>query len=313
VEPGCGEALASSTIGDYCAVHRYATKRDHVRRVLVEEAAVAPSLPTTPKLYGEAIVVSDLHIPWHDPEALLAVCDTARLLGVDRLIIGGDLLHADVISKFDGSKPVPITDEINSAARVLGALEEIFSEIHIIPGNHDQRLGKMLSRLGRSEDGQNALKILAKTLGVEDDPEDVALGLFRRFFESPGVKVYDFPELVLNDVWMILHPASCSRVSPQTERKMANKHAKHIIGGHNHLVGYSFNEGDFVAANIGHLSADEKFAYVRTNPNTFPKMQKGFCCILCDEQHPKGYLLPIAIHEAWFSVRKLSERLQVSA
>src|SRR5262245_43960557 len=98
-----------------------------VAKVLHEEAQKAPSIESVPKSDGSAAILSDPHIPWHDPAVITDLCQTSVLLGIRTLIVAGDLIHADVISKYVGvGKSVPVTDELRSCGKVLRALETIY-------------------------------------------------------------------------------------------------------------------------------------------------------------------------------------------
>ena len=309
----CGTPINRGTKGEYCFRHRqYHKELGTVNRVLEEEAAVAPTLPNKPQLYGSYIVLSDPHVPFHDRETILRACRDAQMLGIDKLIIAGDLIHADIISRYiNAGKQVKISDELVACSRVLGALEKIFSKIYVILGNHDRRVEKMVSAWRKTEGGSKALEIVARLLDVDDDAESVAMGIFERFFSSEKVTVYPLSEVVVNNEWLILHPGSCSRVSPQTERRMVNKFRKSVIGGHNHLYAVGFDDsGQDVAANIGHAANTSKFRYVREKVTPFPTTVRGFCAIIQDDDSTCGRLLPIAIHDKWFDLAQLKQRLE---
>ena len=308
----CGAELSRNTRGDLCALHISRGSIQRLSSVLDEEAKVAPSLPRIPKVSGSCCIISDIHIPFHDPQTVARACKYSVLLGVRKLIIAGDLIHADIVSKYVGAgKLVELSSEMVSCGRVLRALEEVYDEIHIIPGNHDQRVEKRVAR-GMKTEG-DLLKTVAAMLDVPEDPESVTMGVFEHFYSSPKVHLYPLTDLILNERWMVLHPGSCSRVSPQTERKMAGKFLMHAMGGHNHLWGIGFHEsGKFFAVNLGHASDNSKFRYVRERISTFPETtgQKGFSFILCDDEVPTGRLLPVSMSEEYFDLERLYERFR---
>lgn len=263
--------------------------------------------PAVPRLRGTYMVCSDLHIPYHDPHALEVLCNTAEQLGIHRLIIAGDLVHADSFGRFDSPGPqVQLQQELNAAHHVMSALLDHFDDITVIMGNHDQRLERVLSRMQHSDRGQNALDLLRSVLGLQDTAcaADVAMGVLARFLSLPGVKLHSLPDLMLNDTWLVQHPGGVSRVSPSGERKMAAKHRKCIVSGHSHLWALGFDDSatDLVF-NCGHMCDDSKFRYVRELPTSFPKSVRGFCAIFDDDDG--GFLWPFALHKRYFSLDKL--------
>lgn len=284
-----------------------------VGRVMEEEAKVAPAIPTIPKETGSAIVWFDPHVPWHDPAVIKHACEAALLLDIRKLIVPGDLIHADTISKYIGvGKTVPVTHELQSCGRVLRALEEVFDRIVIIPGNHDQRIERMIASLRETKDGRRGLEMVAALLeaGDMDDAEDLSLRYLRHFLGSPKVTWHELPQLILNDTWLLQHPGTVSRIAPQTERAMARKHRKSVVQGHSHIWGVGFDESATdVCFNGGHGASDEKWRYIREKPTTFPKSVKGYGVIYQTEGDPGGKLIPIALHDRMFSIQDIAAML----
>ena len=282
-----------------------------VQRVIVEEAKVAPVLVTNPKIFGDFVIISDPHMPFHDPKTIDKACEASRLLGITSLVIAGDLMQMDAISRYvNAGKLVRLSQEIISCGRVLHALSGVFDEIHIIMGNHDQRLERFAAALLSSSEGRKSFELTAKILDVDENPESVAYGILHHFFDNEKVKLYPLPQLTVNGRWIVMHPGSCSRIAPQTERRMVAKFRKPVIGGHNHLFGIGFDEsGQDVAANIGHCSDPSKMRYIHEKITTFPAMNQGFCCIVRDDTAPHGRIIPIAVHDQWFDLAALAKRL----
>lgn len=310
---GCNNELARGTKGEKCFKHRdYYQALEHAGRVLEEEALVAPRLTAEPKVSGDWLVLTDLHIPFHYAPSLKKALKQAVLLKVRRCIIAGDLIHADIISRYaNAGQLVKIGDELAATGRVLEALLGVFDEIRVIMGNHDQRLEKLAARWKETKDGQEAMDIVSRLLDVPDDSESVSSGILEHFFGSDKVKLDRLTSMTVNGDWKVLHPGTCSRVSPQTERRLAEKFRKSTIGGHNHLFGIGFDaSGTDLAANIGHCSDDTKFRYMREKITTFPTTVRGWGFILCSEAAPRGRFLPIADHDKWFDLEELAERLR---
>lgn len=284
-----------------------------VAAVFEEEARIAPAIPPLPRVTDSCIVVTDLHIPWHDPAVVLDLCEVAALLKIKTLIVGGDLIHADTISKYLGvGKSVPVTKELEACGRVLAALETIFERIVIIPGNHDQRVERTLSALRETKQGRQAFEMVASLLGAQDmdDAEDVSLRYLRHFLGSAKVTWHPLPDLLLNDTWLIQHPGTVSRIAPQTERAMVRKFRKSIIQGHSHLWGVGFDESATdVAFNCGHAADDKKWRYQREKITTFPASVKGYAVIYRTPRDPGGRLIPVALHDRMFRIQDLVEMI----
>jgi predicted phosphodiesterase len=308
----CARALCRGTKGEYCSGCFWDNQADRSVRIIEEEAKLAPSLPRRPKDAGSWIVISDLHIPYHDPVVITQAIRTAKILGIRNLCVGGDFIHGDTMSRFvNAGKQIPITDELSACARVFGALEPLFDKIIITMGNHDERVQNRVASWSKSSKGAQSMELLARVLDRPADGESIALGIFDHFFSSPKLTIHPHPDILINGTWLVTHPGSCSRVSPQTERKMAEKERKCVIGGHNHLFGVGFDaSGTDVAVNIGHAADPSKWTYVRNRPTTFPTMVPGFCAIIQTEDCPGGMVIPLAVHPRWFNIPALYERFR---
>lgn len=305
MDPGSKHGRCAVCISKIGRKHRV----ESVNRIVTEEAAVAPRLEPIPKEWGSSVVATDLHIPWHSPAVVTDFCEAAVLLGIKTLIVGGDLIHADLISKYVGvGKSIPVTDELRSCGRVLRALEEIFDRIIIIPGNHDQRVERMIAGLRDTKEGRRGLEMVAALLGAGDidDAEDMSLRYLRHFLASPKVTWHPLPQLELNGTWLIQHPGTVSRIAPQTERAMIRKHRKSVIEGHAHTWGLGFDESAIdVAFNCGHGADDEKWRYVREKPTSFPKGVKGYGIVYASKDNPGGRLIPVAVHDRMFRIKDI--------
>lgn len=256
-------------------------------------------LPSVATLSGDVMVCSDLHVPYHSMSAVEHMCDTASLFNVTKLVIAGDLLHVDSLSRFEQYQPeISLHDELREACSLLDFLESTFEAIVVIPGNHDQRVAKALSSLKNSTKGEKALSII-KGLLNQSGPTDVgelATSVLSHYLSSSRVTVHPLPDLLLNDTWLIMHPGTASRSAPSQERKMAHKWRHSILMGHSHLFGIGFDDSATdVAFNIGCMSLDEHFYYKRERPSSYPKPVLGYCAILDNK------VLPIAIHDRWLS------------
>ena len=294
----CGAALSKQAKRNTCAL----CLAGRISATATETATVAPAIAPTPNYATDAVVCGDIHAPWHDPAAIRTLCEWALAFGVKTLIVGGDLVHFDSISKYVGlARTVPVPTELRACRRLLDALELVFDRIIVIPGNHDQRLDKMIAKMGDTAQGRKAMELVADLLGADkDDVADVTGKTLAHYLSSPKVTIHELPDLTLNGKWLVQHPGTVSRLPARNEQFMVEKFRMSVVQGHSHLFGVSFDRsGEDVAFNCGHLSDDSKFRYVREKPSTFPRMVQGFGLILGDR------LIPVALHDRWMNLDTL--------
>lgn len=93
--------------------------------------------------FKRALLISDVHIPFHDLKALTLALDTGKKRAVDAVIINGDLMDFYRISKFDQNPESRTLDaEIQQGRLFLEHLRDRFPKALIIlkEGNHEERL-----------------------------------------------------------------------------------------------------------------------------------------------------------------------------
>jgi len=102
------------------------------------------TFPTGCKKLG---VIGDIHIPYHDEDAIETACDKMEAERVDSILINGDLLDFYQLS-FHEKDPrrVHFKDEIESGKEFLMYMRSRFPDIPIyfIPGNHENRFERYL-------------------------------------------------------------------------------------------------------------------------------------------------------------------------
>jgi predicted phosphodiesterase len=88
-------------------------------------------------------VLSDLHIPWHDP-VILADVIARESKRTDLLVISGDFSDAYSLSRFLLYDWMPFRDEWAQVVATMDHLSAAFPKILLLVGNHDGRLEKQL-------------------------------------------------------------------------------------------------------------------------------------------------------------------------
>lgn len=94
--------------------------------------------------YGAYLVISDLHGQFLNRKALKYAILQAKELGIKKVIVNGDLFHADCISKFGCSRDEILKEEVEIVSDILTVLAECFDKCIIVEGNHDKRLNKII-------------------------------------------------------------------------------------------------------------------------------------------------------------------------
>jgi predicted phosphodiesterase len=183
------------------------------------------------------LLISDTHIPFQAPELDFQVeCYAGQ---VDGLIIAGDFLDEYAISRFVKNKEITLQSELLKGYELLEKWSGWFEEIHIMPGNHDERI-----------DTHVAGNLEPTTLFLFG--ENIVLRKYVDGFKIKGEdgEIIDYPsipKLILHDKWyfrmgdaIIAHPKNFSKV-PGRVAVMAGDYFKEqgeefnaILIGHTH-------------------------------------------------------------------------------
>jgi predicted phosphodiesterase len=89
---------------------------------------------------AKALIISDVHIPYHDLVALTAAMQAGKKAGCDTLIILGDLMDFYQLSRFlKDPRARSVAEEINDTKQFLRVAAEMFPRVIWKYGNHDER------------------------------------------------------------------------------------------------------------------------------------------------------------------------------
>jgi predicted phosphodiesterase len=134
-------------------------KRKEVRTVAMDRPPRKPGEhPPLPKSEAKpwepyvleckrCLVLSDLHLPWHDSVALEAALAYGEQFQPDAILINGDLLDAYSLSRFDKDPTKPkIAYELECCKQFFAHLRSRFPDTNIVwrEGNHDYRMEQYL-------------------------------------------------------------------------------------------------------------------------------------------------------------------------
>lgn len=253
-------------------------------------ASQYPRFDTPLRITGDALIMSDLHIPYHHSEFSNHCLDLAAAWGVPNLILAGDAMDWQSVSAWgaefrQGAKATPATGQI---------LDMLASEN--IPQKHKEKFIAMLEQSGvlqpdASISGELAtlrevLRILKRQFtnvyNVLGNHEDRLLrklegvlssGDLMSFVLGPDhgifTDAYYWCELYsAGQKYLIEHPRGAGA---QDAIKLASKYRCSVIMGHSHA--WSINRdisGAYWAIQTGCCADEQRMAYVTARHNTRP-------------------------------------------
>lgn len=178
-----------------------------------------------PKANKNILVISDLHIPYHNVEALCLAFDYGKKENVDTIIINGDLLDFYQLSRFHKDpRRRKASEELEAARDFLKILRNTFKKanIYYLLGNHDVRYQIWLE--------SKAVELLGC--------EEFELGTLLRLGEL-GIQLIDDKTLIKAGKLIITHGHLVIRgvFAPVNAARGAYMRAKQsILIGHTHKI-----------------------------------------------------------------------------
>lgn len=243
---------------------------------------------------GNTMLISDLHVPKHCSVTLSRMMDVAEELGIRQLVVGGDLIDFENISRYRPGEPQshPI-ESIQAATMVLMSLTDQFDIIWVIKGNHDDRLQRMIEAayIGRDRFAQYLADLTQSDLEAHAFRERFIVVMeawTRKLSEKLAKKVrwLAVPEIEIEGPegyppYRFVHPAIYSRNAPQAERRLWQRYVQPIIGTHGHIWGMSIApNGIHPVIQIGCATDPDKHVYLSERITDHPKWVRGFASIV---------------------------------
>jgi predicted phosphodiesterase len=96
--------------------------------------------PATRKILS----LSDLHMPFHDTEAIEMALEHDG--NADILVLNGDILDCYSVSSYSKDKGIPLQSEYQLALNFIKEMASRFDEVHLVKGNHENRVDRYLSQ-----------------------------------------------------------------------------------------------------------------------------------------------------------------------
>jgi len=178
-----------------------------------------------PKANKNILVISDLHIPYHNIEAITLALNYGKNAQVDTIIINGDLLDFYMLSRFHKDpRKRKVNQELEAARQFLQILRFHFktANIYFLLGNHDVRYQMWLE--------SKAVELLGC--------EEFELGSLLRVGEL-GITVLDDRTLIKAGKLIITHGHLVIRgvFAPVNAARGAYMRAKQsVLIGHTHKI-----------------------------------------------------------------------------
>lgn len=229
------------------------------------------------------LALSDFHYPF-----ALPISTFARYVGVDILVLNGDLMDCQSISKFPKVYRIPMIEEMIGARQYLIDLIAYIKpkKVYITIGNHEARLGKYLA----DKLDTDMIELMPNTA-----IDYVVTDGFYHYDKRQRAKAYYEPlisvfsdsdtEIIYDGDWkcrvgktIFAHPLAFSAAMMKTTEKALNFFYRTendfdtVVLGHTHQLGF-YTQGDTYMYEQGTCSETEKLDYADgrlTNPQ-----QKG--------------------------------------
>jgi len=202
---------------------------------------------------GDALVLADIHAPFHDAAWINRVSALALRMGIERCIIAGDLADFSAFSVF--GREVDADVELDVLSRVMDTLSANF-EVWYFAGNHDVRPVRRLRDAGLNVKWIMQMFVPSQRCHISD--------YFWCDLVSGGRK------------FRIEHPKNTSINAGVVPAKLAAKYRCSVIGAHGHVWGMSRDvSGRDWAIDSGVCCDPDRVAYVSQRHNTRPALYRG--------------------------------------
>jgi len=299
--------------------HYYmATGQASARKRIPESRFIRYDEP--PTIYGDALILPDVEIPFHDSDFLNRVIDLADAWGIKQVVAAGDLMHFDSLSGWEpnwhnnGDKSIlSEADEIALMDLAKGLSKVKQAKLMEIIGNTKPLDGKDFGdEMGEARKVLRALSDcfesfvwvlgnhegrLIRAINSPTNPNEL-LNLMRLNDERWKIAPYYF--CILNSSgkeFRVTHPRTSS---DNAARMLATQYHQHILMGHSHKLMYDFDpSGQYAAIQMGHCVDEMRLAYAAQRD------ARRNCHMLGAVIVRDGYIWLLHEHVDWKMLRKI--------
>jgi predicted phosphodiesterase len=217
---------------------------------------------------GDWMLTGDWHSPFYDVDLIEKLLAIADRFGIKQIVIAGDFGDLHAFSPFkDGGRDWKW--EKAKLRNLIKVLIGNFKKVIWLMGNHDLRFWKQLQGMG-AEDDIFELVIQAET--------------------TNKIQYSTYPYAIINESWMITHPASYSRLQTRNSFFLSSKYMPKLmekgqspngrygfISYHGHQGGTGFDPSGMVETVDGMgMFEPAKVRYRTMRITTHPEWQAGF-------------------------------------
>ncbi len=243
-----------------------------------------------------AIIISDIEIPDHDPVMLEAVLLTAMVYNIKTLVINGDFLATDNaalnswVSTWSEGNEINYEGAVGLGVRILERFCTWFDHIIIDEGNHDDRIN-------RATGGEVWIAMLLSEARIRAEAHDCVIEFTHYsycYLETSRGMV-----LVLHPVNYSINPVGLAQQYYFTENgpyyDPADPNSRvdrcHIVMAHTHIQGWGMSRDNTREMHaLGTLRDPLRTQYKSKRKSKLPNWTQGFLMIR------DGYFYPLNRH-----------------
>lgn len=206
-----------------------------------------------------ALVLADVHVPYHHEEFILDAVSTAENYNLARIIVAGDLFTFDQISKYSKAHNMPrMETELEIGGSMLMYLSSV-RPVTITNSNHDARFATRI-------DTQFSLKRLMNAALNGRKPKNM-------------IDTTERDYMFVNDDVIVGHLTNATAVAGKIAHNIAQKYQRHCLAGHDHITGVFNPRSRYIGASIGCSAEFKKFWYSEKGMTPIKFMQRGYAVI----------------------------------
>ena len=254
---------------DEASVRRAFKKAGYKRGLIPPNEDLPRALETVDipiNVYGDALLIADVHCPLHNREYLYVAILDAIDSGIGTVVFCGDFWQGDQYSNYF-PKQITLEDELSAGVELMEWLLGFFDRAFFIKGNHDYRYVKAR---GYKSSFVQAMQDAFKGLSDEAMDKIEFSNLDHMYLCDPNNEYYPDKD------WYVCHPQAYSRQPLAGARALTTIHDMNVATAHSHHCarGYGPN-GKHQAMELGGFFDTSRTAYLQAS-TAFPKWTPGF-------------------------------------
>ena len=232
-------------------------QRDELLAIARSDAPLADQIPF---LHGDMLIMSDLHVPYHDAALIEEAMRAARAEGISQWLIVGDMMDGNQWSK----RGLNLTyqrrwqDDAEIAKAIIDQLVEYLGKGTVLMGNHDAWFIKHFR-------GQADTAWLLSRIFRTDDH------VLWSMFEQAAIKSGD------REI-RATHGANYSGANPLgVGQRLAAKWECGVVMGHQHHATHGLSwSGKHQVVCMGGMHDPRKLSYLHEAPRTNPAQTRSY-------------------------------------